>query len=293
MFCSDLPGGVGTVQFGMRYGIANTTGQVTAEHAHAMLRVAATAGIDTLDTAVAYGSSEICLGTLGVSEFRVVTKLPPLPADERDATGWVRRQVAGSLSRLAIQQLHGLMLHRPSDLLGAQGLALLEGLRAVQAEGQTEKIGVSVYAPDELGPLLDLHPFDIVQAPLNLIDRQLVASGWLQRLSAAGVEVHVRSAFLQGLLLMPLAEQLRRFPRWASLWSRLDEWRRAAGGDLLAHCLAYPLAEPGVDRVVVGADSPAQLQAIVRAAAAGSVADWPEIACDDEELIYPRQWSPA
>ena len=74
---------LGTVQFGMRYGIANSTGQVTAEQAGAMLRVAAVSGIDTLDTAVAYGSSESCLGALGVSDFRVVTKLPPLPADER------------------------------------------------------------------------------------------------------------------------------------------------------------------------------------------------------------------
>jgi aryl-alcohol dehydrogenase-like predicted oxidoreductase len=284
---------LGTAQFGMAYGIANRTGQITLQAARAMLETAVAAGIDTVDTAVAYGSSEHCLGEVGTCGLRVVTKLPSLPADTQDAAAWVLSEMAASLKRLGLKRVHGVLLHRPADLLGASGQALLVGLMTARDNGLTSKIGVSVYAPDELGPLMALYPFDLVQAPLNLIDRRLLSSGWLERLAVCGVEVHTRSAFLQGLLLMPHAEQMHRFPRWADLWARLDSHRRAAGGDLLSCCLAYSMSQLGVDRVVIGADSPGQLQAIVAAAAAGAVTDWPDVACDDEALIDPRHWSAA
>lgn len=285
---------LGTVQFGMAYGIGNRTGQVGRQAVGRMLLQAKTAGIDMLDTAISYGESEMRLGEAGVSTFDVVTKLPPLPQSTAEVRGWVRAQLLQSLARLRVQRVYGLLLHRPDQLHSPQGSALLDGLLEAQADGLTAKIGVSIYAAAELDSLMKMHPFGLVQSPLNLVDRRLVQSGWLDRLAAAGVEVHTRSAFLQGLLLLQQAEQQRLFPAWAGLWERWHGWLREVGGDSVTQCLAWALAQPGVTRVVVGADTREQLQAIVVAAAAApDAAGWPTVACDDEQLINPSRWSRA
>ena len=257
---------IGTVQFGTRYGIANNTGQTGRDEAASILRAARNLGIDTLDTAVVYGESETVLGGIGIGDWRVVTKLPPVPENTTDVEHWVRQQVEASMGRLGIKQLYALLLHRPDQLHGAFGPALLRGLRQQRADGLAGKIGVSIYSPDELPPLLALADLDIVQAPLNVLDDRMITSGWAARLSQSGVEFHARSAFLQGLLLMAKDERPERFQRWNYLW---QDWQRALAeqdATPLEACLRFALSHPEISRVVVGVDNLAQLREIVAAA---------------------------
>src|SRR3989338_1375415 len=192
---------IGTAQFGLHYGIANQGGQVTRSAAKAMLQLAAENGIDTLDTAIAYGESETCLGEVGTQGFKLVTKLPAVPDDCADVSGWVQEQVAASLARLGVNVVYGLLLHRPEQLLRSEGKALYHTLQNLKETGQVQKVGISIYAPSELEVLTKQYCFDLVQAPFNLVDCRLHTSGWLKRLKDEGVEIHTRSAFLQGLLL--------------------------------------------------------------------------------------------
>lgn len=279
---------LGTVQFGLSYGVANTSGQVSREMAATMLRFAAEAGIGTLDTAVAYGESETVLGGLGVDGFRVVGKLPGMPDAVGSVGAWVEAEVAASLARLRIPRLGALLLHRPMELLGPAGPALYDALCAVKRAGMIGKIGVSVYGPGELDALSDLD-FDIVQAPFNLFDRRFETSGWLARLAAAGIEVHTRSAFLQGLLLMPRGAIPAKFAAWSELFDGWHAWLESSGVAPVAACLGFVLSRPGIARAVVGADGLEQLRQIV--AASGASGAWPEIACADERLLNPARWS--
>ena len=279
---------LGTVQFGVPYGIANVAGQVSPEAAGAMLAIAAEAGVDTLDTAIGYGTSEAVLGRLGVNGFRVVSKLPSMAMVAGDVAAWVDGEITGSLGRLCIPRLAALMLHRPMELLGPGGPALLDALRAAKDAGKAEKIGVSVYSPEELDALSGLD-FDIVQAPFNLLDRRLETSGWLERLKARGVEVHTRSAFLQGLLLMPRAKVSAKFTPWRGLFDQWHDWLCATAVAPLAACLRFVLSHPGIDRAVVGSDGPLQLRQIVEAAASADL--WPDIVSDDERLLNPARWA--
>ena len=193
---------LGTVQFGLPYGIANQAGQASRSEAKLMLQLASASGIDTLDTAIAYGSSETCLGEAGVQGFKVVTKLPVVPDDCGDVSAWIQQQVNLSLLRLGVTAVYGLLLHRPDQLLGANGAKIYQALQALKDKGQVQKVGISIYAPSELEALIPRFPFDLVQAPFNLVDRRFYSTGWMQRLKDNDVEVHTRSAFLQGLLLM-------------------------------------------------------------------------------------------
>lgn len=283
---------LGTVQVGLRYGVANLGGQVGHDEATRILTVARAAEISMLDTAIAYGDSERRLGAVGVRDFDVVTKLPAVPDVLDDAARWVNEQVASSLERLRVSSLHGLLMHRSQQLLGPRGKKIAEALERLKVDRVVDKIGVSVYSPDELEPVLQVCPIDIVQAPLNLLDRRLYKSGWLARLSRAGVAVHARSVFLQGLLLMPAAEIPAKFAPWRRLWDTWHAWLAARRHvSAAAACIGFVQSFPEVDKVVVGVDSAGQLEQLVAAAEAEPIADWPAIETADERLIIPSNWN--
>ena len=255
-----------------------------------MLELAAASGIDTLDTAIGYGGSEACLGAAGVSSFKIVTKLPSVPARCRDIKAWVHEQASASMARLGVDELYGLLLHRSGDLLGSNGDVLYRSLLGLREKGIVLKLGVSIYSPQELDAIPKLFSVDLVQAPFNLIDQRLHSTGWLDRLKSNGVEVHTRSVFLQGLLLMPRASVPSWFARWDGLWDSWHKWLSVNQVSAVQACLAFPLAFEGIDRVVVGADSAKQLEQILGAASKKPLRKLPDLGCGDESLINPSQW---
>ncbi len=255
-----------------------------------MLALAASYGVDTLDTAIAYGGSEACLGEVGNSAFRVVTKLPAVPAGVVDVSAWIDSQLAASLTRLRSERVHAVLLHRPQQLLGVQGRSIYTALRRHQSDGTIAKIGVSVYAPGDLDDLAERYSFDLVQAPFNIVDRRFATSGWLARLKDGGTEVHTRSAFLQGLLLLPESELPPHFAPWAGIFARWHGWLAEHRMSALDACLNFALDCPAIDRVVVGADSAAQLRQILAASHVMPGA-LPDLSSEAEELINPGQWS--
>lgn len=282
---------LGTVQFGLDYGIANQAGRVSPKDASIIVQRASAFGFDTLDTAMAYGESESTLGAIGVREWKVVTKLSGLPESCSDVREWVLGQVGDAMERLGVRSLHGLLLHRPAELLETQGKVLYEALESLKARGWVDRIGVSIYDPAELGQFDAGMKFDLIQAPLNILDRRLVTSGWSGRLKRQGVEIHVRSAFLQGLLLMGADRRPSKFSPWTELWRRWDTWLQGTGLTPLQACLAYVLGQAEVDRLVVGVDNPMQLEQIVEAAKATlpSLPDTESLVTPD--LINPGRWS--
>ena len=281
---------LGTVQFGVPYGLTNTSGQVLVKTAQAMLQFAKSSGIDMLDTAIGYGESEQTLGKIGMGSFNVVSKLLPLPASVIDTQAWVLNEVEASLARLGVSQLYGLLLHRSSDLLGPKGATLFAAMRELQQTGKVRKIGVSIYSPAELDAHESSYTFDLIQAPFSLVDHRLASSGWLKRLKAQGCEVHVRSIFLQGLLLLARNAIPAKFAPWNALWDRWQAWLMQHNTDAVHTCLSYPLSFPEIDRVVVGALDVAQLRQITLAAGKIPATHLPGLACEDENLINPAKW---
>jgi len=285
---------LGTVQFGLPYGVANTQGQVSYDEAEAMIGAMLTAGIDTIDTAIAYGEAETVLGHIGMSGFRLISKVPALLEPVLAVDDWVVAQVEASLERLRVPRLSGLMLHSPDDLLGPHGSDLARGLRRAQDAGLAERIGLSVYSPEQLAILVDRLPLEIIQIPLNIFDRRFVETGWLDRLVADNVEVHARSVFLQGLLLMPSDRVPSKFAPFRSM---IDDWHSwlasdaAAGRSTVQACLAHVASYPGISRLVVGSDNLAQLQDIINAATFAPIRAPESLSSPANSLINPVQWN--
>jgi hypothetical protein len=283
---------LGTAQFGLPYGVANKRGQIPLAEAAAILALARNVGIDTIDTAIAYGDSEALLGKIGMSGLKVVTKLPPVPDQSPDVELWIRSQVLGSLQRLGIDKLYGLLLHQVNELKGHNGKIIAGTLNALKVEGLVEKIGVSIYAPDDSGMAIAAGVIDLVQAPFNLFDRRLYDSGWLHRLTEQGVELHTRSAFLQGLLLMPPSAVPAKFSQWADQLSSWHSWLAEHPHIKPAHaCLAFIAGHPQIDRVVVGMDDLAQFKQLLVAEEFPVLEELPNFSNADEALINPSNWS--
>ena len=281
---------IGTVQFGLSYGVANRTGQVSQYDAADILAAARAVGVDTLDTAVGYGQSETVLGQIGVTGWKVVTKLPSWNSSVPIAR-WVENEFNASLRRLGTDRLFGLMLHATSDLKASQGAEIFAALEALKASGAVYKIGYSIYSPHELDEFFVTYHPDIVQAPFNVFDQRLATSGWLRRLAEDGVEVHVRSAFLQGLLLMDAAARPAKFARWSERFENWDRWCGQQEGGRIQAALAVPLRHEQISRIVVGVDSLAHFKQVASAMRLVGSSPSLELACEDENLINPSQWN--
>jgi len=281
---------LGTAQFGFKYGIANSGSQVTGEKVNKILECARAGGIDMIDTAIAYGESEKRLGEADISGWQIISKLPPVPDSCSNVKAWISTNVDLSLARLGVSGLYGILLHRPRQLLGANGMQLYQALTQLKAEGKVKKIGISIYEPSELDDICRHYVFDLIQAPLNVFDRRLVDSGWLQRLHTEGIEVHTRSAFLQGLLLMPRIDLPLWFEQWPEVWTMWYEWLARHNVSALQVCLLYPLSLVGVHRVVIGVDSPSQLTQIISTTANQNLAELPDFQFIDENILNPSRW---
>ncbi|MCW7482147.1 aldo/keto reductase [Leptospira kanakyensis] len=285
---------LGTVQFGLKYGVANKVGRPDFVEIENILQVAKDNQIDLLDTAINYGDSESILGTIGISDFQVVTKLPEIPKDISNVLSWISRMVEGSLERLRVSKIHAIMLHRSFDLQSDKSELLYSSLLKLKEQGIVKKIGVSIYSYLELETFFSRYPMDIIQTPYNLIDRGINRSGWLNRLRSMDVEIHSRSAFLQGLLLMYPNERSDKFARWSSVWNVWDEWSERNRNKKIAVCLGFLKKQHDLDRIVVGVDSAAHLKEIIEdfnSKINFNLEKLDQMESTAEELINPSLWS--
>jgi aryl-alcohol dehydrogenase-like predicted oxidoreductase len=282
---------LGTVQFGLNYGIANQNGQIKFAEAKKILQQAKNANIKLIDTAMSYGDSEKVIGDIGITNFKFVSKLPALPKDCVNVEAWVEENVRSSLTRLGIQSLYGLLIHRPENLLYNSGKKLINALNKIKFDGLVKKIGISIYDPSVCEKILHLTRIDIIQAPLNIVDRRLVESGWLAKLNSEEVEVHTRSAFLQGLLLMPRNSIPSYFERWSKIWDRWSLELEKNNLSAIEVCLSYPLLLPEIDHIIVGVDNVYQLNDVIsKSKSQPPEIDWSFMNSNDQMLINPTNW---
>ena len=283
---------LGTAQFGLDYGVSNSSGQVAMSEIEDILLEAKNHNINTIDTAIAYGNSESILGKVGVSQFNIVTKLPPITRDIDDIDLWVNHQIKSSLSKMRIDKISGLLLHRASDLFKEPKGQLFDSLCKLKDEGVVDKIGVSIYNPDELDNI-EKHgiKIDIVQAPFNILDRRLESSGWLNKLSLAGIEIHTRSVFLQGLLLQKKAQRNPYFNRWSDYFNMFDEWVSDTKQTPLSASLNFSYSFDKINKIIVGVQNKLQLIEILTSISHNSKISVPsELKIDDPMLINPVNW---
>lgn len=286
--------GLGTVQFGLDYGISNSAGRTLPAEVREILSLAASKGLLVLDTAAGYGRSEEVLGECSdlTRLFRIVTKTPAFGGGSTggsncDRLGATFRE---SLRRLRRQQVYGLLAHQADDLLAPGGERLVEAMLDLKARGLVEKVGASVYNGAQIDALVGRFPIDIVQLPLSVLDQRLLASGHIGALKRAGVEIHVRSIFLQGLLLMPLERLPEYFEPARAHLRRYLAFLQSRGMTPMQAALGFALGVPEVDHVILGVNTRQQLHEILSQEPAPVDVEWREFALDMAPMVDPSQW---
>ncbi|TQI70408.1 aryl-alcohol dehydrogenase-like predicted oxidoreductase [Gramella sp. Hel_I_59] len=238
--------GLGTVQFGLSYGISNNSGKTSEKEVQKILNFAETNNINILDSASAYGNAEEVLGTCDLGRFKIVSKF--LPASLGIT---VDAQLANSLRNLKTETLYGYLAHRPMNLLDYPNE--WEELQALKATGKVKKVGFSLNDPGEIEKLLK-NGFipDLVQVPYNYFDRRFETV--ILKLKSKGCEIHTRSAFLQGLFFMN-PHSLNNY--FNSIKPNLIKLQNVDG--LGGSLLNFVLKQPFIDKVIIGVENCHQL----------------------------------
>jgi aryl-alcohol dehydrogenase-like predicted oxidoreductase len=259
---------LGTVQFGMSYGINNRQGKVPFSQVHKILEESYNNKIDTLDTAFSYGESEEIIGnTLGGKNWKIITKTPHFTSEKISDTEvkYLDKSFNISLSKLGVKNVYGLMVHDCDDLFKIGGELLFEKMKELKSSGLVEKIGVSVYREDQIEYLLNNFDIDIIQLPINVFDQRLLVRGCLKRLKNKNIEIYARSIFLQGLLLMSLESVPSYFKPIAQQLYEFDQISNRLSVNKLSLALGFVNSIKEIDKIVIGIDSVVQLKQIIKA----------------------------
>ncbi len=271
--------GLGTVQFGLNYGISNTGGQTSQEEVSRILAVALQNNITMLDTASAYGNAETVLGHAGTSGFKVVSKFMT-PAEGEG----ISAQFNTSLNSLGQNTLYGYLAHRPGEL--ANNPFLWNELQSLKNDGFVQKIGFSLNTVEELEALLDkyMEP-DLIQVPYNYLDNRF--EKLMVELHENGCEIHTRSAFLQGLFFRDTETLPAFFDEVKPVITELQKNSLLSGS-----LLKYVLDKPFVDKAIIGVENVEQLEQNLKEI--HSAQPLPELGYGfSETILMPMHWPKA
>jgi len=283
---------LGSVQFGVDYGINSLNGKLDTRDVKDILEYAYSQNIDLLDTAPSYEKSENILGDADIQNFKVVTKTRVFsnPLIGTYEVNLIKKDFFNSLKNLKKESVYGVLVHNADDLMKPGGQKIFEQLVALKQDKKIEKIGVSVYDNNQLKLVITNFDIDLVQLPYNIFDRRMVDNGMLLLLQTRGIEVHARSVFLQGLLLMTEQNRPSKFKDWNALWRIWHEWLNDNKITALEATIRHAIFTPEISKVLVGVDSLVQLKEII-SASDGFLPNIPkELNSDDINLLNPSNW---
>lgn len=278
---------IGTVQFGLSYGINNITGIPEESEITKIFQLASTSGIQVLDTASAYGNSEEKIGRIAGTDFKIVTKFSNV-----SNAAQMKNQFHNSLQKLGSSHVYAYLAHNADNLLDHP--ALWDSLLELKQKKQVQKIGYSLYTPEQLNRLLTIGLVpDLVQIPYSLLDRKFEDS--LTVLKKWDVEIHARSVFLQGLYLMNPEKLPAKLEPLKKDLQQLQDCCKKFNVSVVALALNYISENPAIDNVVIGVDSLQQLKENIE-----KIHNWKpdiqlieqisQIEVQHKELLNPANW---
>lgn len=290
--------GLGTAQFGIDYGVSNKNGITPLQEVETILSQAVDNGITMLDTAYLYGTSEKILGQTMNAEhsLNIVTKTLPIKKEEitKQDIKVVINGFKTSLQRLRKNSLYGILIHHADDLKSKNAGLLYKSLLKLKTEGKVNKIGVSVYDNEQIDYILDRFSIDLIQIPMNVFDQRLLKTGALKKLKAHDVEIHVRSAFLQGVVFMTSENLPPKLRGLNQPLTRFHALVKNAKTTPTSAALAFLLQHNEIDKIICGVNNSRQFNALIK-----NITNLTEfestlfssLSVDDVQLINPIHWN--
>lgn len=280
---------LGTVQFGMDYGINNKKGEIPQSEVFEILNQAIKFGVDTIDTAYSYGESERVLGNFikfSKCNLKIISKLPSCESNR------VKEIFKSSLNKLGVSSLYGYLVHNFEDYKNNPGI--WDELEKLKYNGKVEKIGFSFYFPSEFESVLeDDLKIDMVQVPFSVFDQRF--RPYFSELKRKKVEIYARSVFLQGLAFKEPAELDSYFEPIKNKIEQSILLSKETKIPIFALCLNFVIRCEFIDKVIVGVDNIQHFNEIMQSPAYISKLDniihqLSNLRVDDEKIILPFNW---
>lgn len=259
---------LGTAQIGYHYGIANISGKPSFSSSIQILEYAWNNGINSFDTAPAYGNSEKIIGSfiytksIDVNHLIIISKLSPIGSVRNNTYDniykFIKNQIMQSLYDLKIKKIPIFLLHRASDMFLKDGI-VIECLEQLKREGLVERIGISIYCPEEGEEALKFNEIDVIQVPINIFDHRLIKTNLLEKLKKKKYIIFARSIFLQGLFFIP-PKKLPNYLRYAS--EPIKKFNNLINDykiDIVSACILFARDLPGITSLVLGAEKIEQI----------------------------------
>ena len=279
---------VGTVKFGTNYGLINKKKIYLNEIKKISKFINSKINnINLIDTAFSYGKSHKIIGRTKLNKLKIVTKIRFL---SKNKINYFNKNIDNLLKDLRVNKIYGLLFHDVKDAINKSYLKLLLDLKKKKI---IKKIGVSIYSPNDLKIILKLWKPDIVQVPFNIFDQRLVKSGYLDLLKKLKIEIHVRSCFLQGLLVNydRNKKKFKKFQKWSDLLESWSGWCRNNNISKFEACLQFIKNYKKIDYLVVGFDNLKQLKEIIYTLDKKEIKITNKFYSSDLKLIDPRKWN--
>lgn len=284
---------LGTVQFGVRYGINNLAGKPSQETVNSILDLAFRNNIRLLDSAEAYGNSQEVIGNYhrtSNNRFDVITKFHSV-SDSLPVS--LRNRISENLRVLNVDSLYCYMFHSFKDFL-VHFNVYKEEINELKNAGIIGKFGVSVYTNEEIEGLLEFDGVDLIQFPFNLLDNNNKRAAMIKKAKSKGIEIHTRSTFLQGLFFKQVDELQGKLIPLRPYLGQVNSVAAASNLRVTDLALNYVTGQETIDKVLIGVDSPEQLEDNLRSLqhtiSLQALEQINRLDVKETELLNPSNW---
>ncbi len=279
---------LGTVQFGLEYGINNVSGIPDEEAIHEILKHSYDIGIRSIDTAEIYGKAVECIGTFHRKtglHFDIHSKFIGTRPEIVEA------ELQNNLEKMDVPQLATFSYHTFKKY--EANLDLHRGLEKMKAKKLIRSVGLSVYTNEEFQTAINDDVIDLIQVPFNLLDNYAQRGYYLELARSRKKTIQARSVFLQGLFFKDLNTLPERLIPLRPYLAQLHTIAEDYGLSMESLCLRYVNAQPLIDEIVIGIDN--KMQLIRNAKSLGGelpagVREKIDSINVKEDLLYPYKW---
>jgi len=257
---------LGTAQWGSKYGITNKTGKTSSREIDKIFKYCNKNNIKFFDTARDYGKSEKIIGGFNKkysSKIKIISKIKNFQFEN---TKFDKKRIKELilLTHLNVRQnsIEGMLIHDDNLLKDKYFADLWELLIELKEENKIKKIGISTYKNNIDNKFLKKYKFDIVQLPFNIYDQSRSENGFIKKLNDNNIEIHVRSVFLQGILLQNYKKLKGIFSEIKDHQKKMHNFFESQGMTLIEGCLRAVVQNQNINKLIIGCNDVLQLKEI-------------------------------
>ena len=274
---------IGSANFTQKYGADPT--EIKHDEIQKILSIAKKNNIYKIDTAEAYLENKNVFMNID-KKFNFFSKITP--NSKWISLEFCQKKLENHSKNFNDSKIKTLFFHDIEILLSKNGSKIFKNLEVLKKKKYFKKIGISIYDPDCLNYLVANYNFNVVQCPYNILDKRILKTKWLDKLKKLNIETHIRSVFLQGLLVNKLIHKKKYFKKWQKKISKWFVWLENNNFSPIDYCL-NDLSHHDFDKIIIGIDNHEHLKKII---------DYKKInknkmqnfTTNDTKLIDPRNW---